>query len=423
MTANHSAGNTIREIIEATGCSRGTVYKWIKSGKLTAHKVKGRYVIPFGANDNFIVENIKKKYSRPEEAWVPESIESYNEWHQLLDYYCWLIKICYSSKKDIKRKCFRIDKIFANYLKFHNVSLNKVRQIFATNTSPNINLISDDLKRGWYNELSYIIPLKESTLGLSFRDVSMNLDSSSTRFTFPSWRIVPAYYSIYFYLRSITLQKINTFRLQEHGATINVFKSSLFYMLSQIIWKYPLDICYNPHKRLYRNKLLINILPHTKYDYTAHPRTPHYTPFQINEYIYKTFKKRCKIHSKANTYMVFDYLHDFRVWANYLDIDNLLSLWGSGYKAFIDMNLSLLLFLIGGISEICYISVFGAKEFMDRVQGFYNTVVKNNPSIKLSIRNTSMYQRLRIYNIFNFLKGDIILKSGEDINAIAADIV
>jgi hypothetical protein len=87
----------------------------------------------FSENDKFLLAQLKKKHSKPQLAWTPKEIEDYSEWHELIDEICWLIKICYSSKDDIKHKLFRLDRLFVNYLTFHKVTLNKVRQVFTSN--------------------------------------------------------------------------------------------------------------------------------------------------------------------------------------------------------------------------------------------------------------------------------------------------
>ncbi len=118
--------------------------------------------------------------------------------------------------------------------------------------------------------------------------------------------------------------------------------------------------------------------------------------------------------------MLFDYLHDFRIWANYLDIDNLLSLWGAGYKGFIDQNLSVILFFIGGIAELCYISVFSEKQYLDQLQSFYDLFATNNPELESEFAKTSLYQRLLIYNGFGLVKGQITLKQESNLNSVIA---
>ena len=226
----------------------------------------------------------------------------------------------------------------------------------SSNSTRKVRLATDDLKRGWYNELAYSIPLKPSTLGLSFSDVELNKSSSTRRFTFPSWRIVAAVYLVYFFLRSVTLHKQPSFRLQQHGATIACFKASVLSPLRQVIWKFPLDIGYYPGIRVQRKHLPVGKLRHARFRFSRHPRSPNRSPIEIFDNIYALFQKRANAAKNPTAYTLFDYFHDFRVWADYLDIDNLLSLWGPGYKAILDQNLSVLLFFIGGISELCFIA-------------------------------------------------------------------
>jgi hypothetical protein len=413
---------SIQDIVQFTGVTAGTVYKWIRTGKLKAIKQGNIYDIPFSENREFLLAQLKKKRDKLQLAWTPKEIEDYSEWHELLDEICWLIKICYSSKDDIKHKRFRLDQLFVNYLTFHKVTLKKVRQVFVSNPNPNFLRVTDDLKRGWYNELSYALPLRKSTLGLSFSDISLNKQDSSIRFAFPSWQITSAYYSVYFYLRAITLQKQDGFRIQEHNATILGFKNNLLQPLMRVLWKFPFDIIYTPKTRVYKRNLLIESLEHTRFNYSHHPRPPHRTASQIFERIYKSFSKKAKSKSqtKPTNYMLFDYLHDFRIWANYLDIDNLLNLWGSGYKTFIDQNLSTLLFFIGGMSEIGYISVFGDTKYFEQLQGLYNLFIANNPELESEFINTPIYQRHLIYKEIGFTKSIITLKTKIDLNMVVA---
>jgi excisionase family DNA binding protein len=408
----------IKEIINLAGVTESTVYRWIKTGKLKATKNGKAYSILFSENKDFLLAQLKKKHNKPQSAWTPKELEEYSEWHELLDEICWLIKICYSPREDIKRKRFRADRLFVNYLSSNKITLGKVKRVFSSNTNPGHKPITNDIKRGWYNELSYLVPLKTSTLGMSFNDIDLNKTDSNVRFAFPSWRITSAYYSIYFYLRAITIQKQDGFRLQEHSATISTFKNNLFQPLADTLWKFPFDISFIPKTRVYKKDLLIERLLHTRFGYSNHPRPPHRTPNQIYNHIYKTFRKKSKLKAKSIRYMIFDYLHDFRVWANYLDIDNLLSLWGSGYKSFIDQNLSLFLFFIGGMVEICYLSVFSEKEYLKQLQSFYDLFATNNPELESEFIKTSIYQRLLIYNGLGLVNGRITLRKESDLNSV-----
>ncbi|MCG8017721.1 MAG: helix-turn-helix domain-containing protein [Candidatus Thiodiazotropha sp. 'RUGA'] len=411
-------GFSVKELSELLDVSDSSIRRWIKKGDLKAIKKFGKLTIPREGNEIFISKKFRASRSKLHTTYVSSEIAGYNEWHQLIDEISWLIKSTYATREILKRKSFRIDNLFIEYLKAHNLDLKKLRRIFLETNHLNPKLIRDDLKRGWYNELSFIFPLKDSTLGISFNDIDINKDVTNKRFIFPSWKITSAYYSVYFYLRAVTLQKQPTIRIQEHGSTLSAFKYNLLPKLEKVIWKFPLSISWSPKDRVYRRHLLISKIDHLKYQYARHPRPPHSTPIELFENVYGSFRTKGKAKGINFKYTLFDLLHDFRIWANYLDIDNLLSLWGGGYKGFLDQNISLLLFFIGGISELCFISVFGEKKYIDNLQRLYELFALNNLEVEENFINSAPYQRLIIYNKMGIISNGLSFKREFNINAV-----
>jgi hypothetical protein len=411
--------HTVKELSARLGKAPSTIRKWIETGKIDAEKGSKGYLIPFtDKNGDVFINEIRKNYGKPRPAYNPKELSEYSGWHELLDELCWLLKVCYSPESLVKKKLFRSDIILGSYIQVHGITLKKVKTVFAANQAHTAKAILDDLKRGWYNELAYLVPLKKSTLGLSFRDINLNNDISSMRFAFPSWRVITAYYSVYFYLRAVTLQKFKNFRLKEHGATITCFKNNLLNPLSRVLWKFPFDIAYQPGKRVYRNQLLLNNIRHLKFQYARHPRPPNFGANKIFERIYETFRRKSRTSKNPSIYMLFDFLHDFRVWANYQNIDDLLSLWGTGYKAFIDQNLSLILFMIGGITEISVLAVLGPNKYLQSLQNLYDLFALNNPQLETEFVNTPLYQRYQLYRDLGFVDQDIKLKTEIDTNKV-----
>jgi helix-turn-helix protein len=239
--------STISDLAEIAHVSKSTVYRWVRQGKLKTTNEEHRLVAHYDDNHEFVRQQSEKYWNKPKAAFVPKEIKRYGRWHELLDELTWLLKVSYSAPAEIKKKQFRLDHLFANFLNFHKVNIRKLRQVLYSGVQPNKRLIIDDLKRGWYNELAYSLPLKASTLGLTFKDIEQNKQIATERFAFPSWRITIAYYSAYFFLRSITLQKQSNLRLQEHSATISSFKNNVLGPLSRVVWKPPLT--FGTHQR------------------------------------------------------------------------------------------------------------------------------------------------------------------------------
>jgi hypothetical protein len=165
--------------------SPSTIRNWIKAGKIEVERSGKRYFITDSQkNLDFIINESRKRWGRPTPTYTPKELSEYSDWHDVLDEFAWLFKVSYSHDWAVKKKKFRLDIIFVRYLKAHKITPKTVKSIFTKNDSHTQKVIADDLKRGWYNELAYSVPLKPSTLGLSFADININSDISKTRFCF-----------------------------------------------------------------------------------------------------------------------------------------------------------------------------------------------------------------------------------------------
>ena len=210
---------------------------------------------------------------------------------------------------------------------------------------------------------------------------------------FPSWRIVSAYYALYFFLRSVTIQKEPNVNIQRHSSTINAFKHNLLIheaqqgcrdatyepsrfpvavpypsphratpayvvvtssdldtsrnkasvsglswisrkhnvlpSLESSIWSFPFDIAWTPGVKVFKRETVVAQLPHLRYKYAQHPREPNRSPIESFEFIRGYFRQRVKARKNPTTYNLNDLLTELRVWANYIDIEPLAKLSGT----------------------------------------------------------------------------------------------
>ena len=145
---------------------------------------------------------------------------------------------------------------------------------------------------------------------------------------------------------------------------------------------------------------------------------PNHAPLELFENVYRFFRRQGRRRKPPIHYTVFDFLHDFRIWANYQDIDNLLSLHGRGFRAYMDQGLSLLLFFVGGISEIAFLAVYGQEEYLRLLEGYYDLLEESNERLFESFAATPLYQRMQIYQHLGFLNQGLTLRNGPDPNAV-----
>jgi hypothetical protein len=413
---------SVDQLSDTLHVTPATVYRWISEGKLDASKTNGTLtILESDKNRAFWLSEFEKRRNRPPVAWVPKEIKAFDKWHHLLDELIWLLKVSYGDPGDIRKKAFRLDRLLQSFITTNKVTLAKVRNTFASISSSKASVVLNDLKRGWYNELAYSFPLRPSTLRHSYSDLEQNKAASNVRLAFPSWRITTAYYSVYFYLRAVTLIKQSGFRLEQHGATIECFKNGVMNPLANTLWRFPFSIAFVPGSALRMAELPCATLDHMRYGYVRHPRAPHRTPADICRHIYQAFRSKGKAGKRPSTYSLFDYLHDFRVWANYLDIDNMLSLWGQGYKAFLDQNLAALLFFIGAIADLSVMAVLGSDVYMRQLQRMYDLFAANNPELETSFGDTPLCQRLDLFRALQFTDGTLLRPIKENINKVSVN--
>ncbi|TKB81726.1 MAG: hypothetical protein E8D45_01645 [Nitrospira sp.] len=329
-----------------------------------------------------------------------------------------MLKAAYSDPEDLKRKRFRLDVLLAHYISKNKISLGDTRREFRPTNGTVADKVWQDLQRGWYNELAFSFPPRSSTLGLSFQDVNTNEEATATRFLFPSWRITTAYYAIYFFLRAITRLKQPVFRLEEHGATLRNFKSCALRPLERTLWHFPLNVAFCPNRRQDVRAIPQLRSRQVRFNYARHPRPPNHSPAEAYRWILSVFRHHARDGSAMKHYTLFDYLHDFRIWANYLEIEHLLNLRGPGYKAFLDQSLATILFFVGGIAELVFLACTSETIFRNRCQRFFEVVAASSTDIADKYSLMPPAQRLEVYTQLDLMRCGIEYAPKADPNRV-----
>ena len=161
--------------------------------------------------------------------FCPEIIE-YHPFHDFIDRYCWLIKLFYTDKEDIKKKKYRLDILFQNFLIKNKFSLEKLTETVAGNNGDNNKLIFH-LQKGWYNELVRSVPLSENYLQIGTKAKGSVADATSV-----SWNITQTYYSIYEYTNSLDYLFNKTIDTRQHRKSTNIFNNSVLNKLKKVFY-------------------------------------------------------------------------------------------------------------------------------------------------------------------------------------------
>lgn len=314
--------------------------------------------------------------------YCPEIIE-YHPFHDFIDRYCWLIKLFYADKEDIKKRKYRLDTLFQNFLIKSNFSLDKLSQIIG-NGGNNERLIFH-LQKGWYNELVRSIPLSENYLQIGTKARGSIADATSV-----SWNITQTYYSIYEYINSLDFLFFEQLNTTQHRKPTNIFNNSVLNKLKKGILFYPFFLSSKNTKSKKYPK-------HTDFVYAKYPRDSSKNIQDVNKDVVKALKSISKA-NKGSPVSLVDFLYDFRVWANYTGMQTITKLENGYLLEYLYKNLGILNFFIGGISELSAIAKLGEKEYLKVFNTFVEDYVLKQSHFEKNILLIPIFIRHRIYN-------------------------
>lgn len=344
--------------------------------------------------EDFVFENSSDQY------YLEKGFVDYLFLHNSIDIFSWILKMYYAEDKEaVKKRKFRLEVIFQNYLIKNKVSLNKISGGLS------VEVKKDDLEsfllRGWYNELISAYPATTYYL-----DIGVNLEANlgdkhpgdQGDFT---WKIVQHYYSILDFTRLVVMSVSPDVYPKDAGYRISkVFNNNIKGKLKNKLFFYPF---------IFDSKTVSNI-KHPKYCdfcYSNYPRET-LSLKETEEFLsqsYTCFKK-----SNGNEEIdVLDYLYELRKWANYLQIDPLLELntRKSGYMKFMLKNLSTINFFFAGFAEIIYIAKFGEEAYLELLVNFSRNYIEKVDMFGKENFILPLYVRLRIYKHLGYLSGGI----------------
>jgi hypothetical protein len=116
---------------------------------------------------------------------------------------------------------------------------------------------------------------------------------------------------------------------------------------------------------------------------------------------------RAKKRSNSQSYMLFDLLHDLRNWGNYVDIDNMVALRSSGFRAYLDQDLHIIVFFFSAIAELTAIALLGAERVTKLAANFYRGFVERDATLWRSPSRLPFDVRFAIYEHLGRREGQV----------------
>lgn len=344
-----------------------------------------------------IEDDIRNKYT-----YEAESISEYIAFHETINGFTWLLKSFYSSANELRSREIRIERIFARYLTQNRVSLDKI----AKQGTPHIDAhaswtkTADSLKKVWYNELSYLQPSLPQYLNVDYRGVQANLEVSQNRMLFLSWKVTQSYYAVYHSFRCICDSLGVNYDPKEHHAPMRAFKSTKLIPSTKTFLFFPFDLGYTPAQPAFIPSTP-PIPTYHRYQYAGYPRNRRITSASLIRRVWIGLGRGTvnwpTARRRNERFMIPDYLYNFRTWANYVNIDNLVDLKSRGYKAYMDLDLYLLTFFYSSFAEICTLATYGEEKFIELAKDFHERFVSQDASLMTPSSPWPMSVRFKVY--------------------------
>ena len=337
---------------------------------------------------------------------VPEFLD-YLFYHNVLDRFCWLLKLHYSDRETVKRKRHRLDTVFQWFGK-RNFQFDRAKECL----DPVIEReqIEYHLTKGWLNEAVRSDPLQPSYLDAG---TTISSESGPGSGGMVSWNLVQSYYGVYEYLSCLVKCLDHAVDTRGHRKVVRGFSSNLLGRANGRLVFYPFNMTSRTPDRDY-------IPPHPdylKYQYANYPRDPRRHIGDLEHEIERAFRLIDGTHTRS----IFDFLYELRLWANYTGVRALLKLDDGGYQNFLMRNIAMVLFFVGGMAEFAAICALGEASYLKILQGFARDYVNRHDRFASNKFLVPFYIRLRSYKHLRIVTGPIdfiIPRSGDPVQFI-----
>lgn len=329
-----------------------------------------RDFIPFDSIDSLVLER-------------DPSFEDYLFFHNLLDKLCWVAKLHYGDRETVKRKRHRLDTLFQGMLRSNAFSVEKAAKCLSQHATEE--QLQYHLTKGWLNELVRSHPLHPDYLSIG---TSVGQWSTPGSGGFASWNIIQSYYAFFEYLATICVGIDPNLKANGHKVVSRFFNNHGIGKAENRVIFYPFTLLDNTTRFPEHPK-------HCEFHYATYPREIGRSIGELEYEMTRAFTLISKQNKGSRTSFV-DIFYELRLWANYTGVQSIITLSDGGYQKFLSRNLATVVFLMGGMAELAYISRFGAGSYLGALKRFSLDYVDKYESFARNKFLIPSYIRLRI---------------------------
>lgn len=393
---------TVEEAAKKYKLSKTYINKLIKGGYIHASDLSRHgmgILIDFESQQKLKVLSEHPEYKEKVLEFNPSyyydyctELINYHPFHDFVDRYCWLIKLYYSDTEDIKKKKYRLETLFQQFILKNKFSLEKLSQHIGS--GGNDDKVVFHLQKGWYNELARSVPLDDGFLNIGTKIKGSVPDATSV-----SWNITQTYYSVYEYTNSLAFLFNPTINTAQHRKSTNIFNNGTINKLKKHALFYPLFL--SSH-----NTGAIRYPSHANFKYASYPRDPNKSVKDINDDVVRALKK-LSAENKGHPVSLVDFLYDFRVWANYTGVETIIKLRNGHLLEYLYKNLATLNFFVAGSAELSALARLGEDKYIQILDDFSKGYILKQPQFEKNILLLPIFIRHRIYKHLGIISRDL----------------
>ena len=305
--------------------------------------------------------------------------------HNLLDKFCFALKAHYSDRETVKKRRYRLDLVFQNYLLQNRITSSKNA---SHQPSPALeSKVEFNLTKGWHDELVRGDPLLPDYLKVG---VQLSGWRGPGTGGLAAWNVIQSYYAVFEYFTVLAVVFLSaSLKIDGHKKLARNINGQVLGAAAKSILFYPFTLTgrtranqFPPHPR------------HTRFHYASYPREPGKSIDDIDFELVKAFQLLSTANSPTS---LIDLLYEFRLWANYTGVPSILKLSDGGYLGFLMKNLATLVFFAGGIADLAAINALGEGRYVAMLNKFRREYIEKNERFARNRFLIPAFIRLRAY--------------------------
>lgn len=330
------------------------------------------------------------------DSWVLEKAPDFLDYlffHNVIDKFCWILKLHYSDRETVKKKKYRIDTLFQRFMLSNKISQENMIKCFSNNAEPG--QLEHHLSKGWHNELVRSDPLHPDFLNIGTQIGKWGVPGSGG---FAAWNIIQSYYAVFEFMCCYSSAINPSLDTRGHKKVAREFSNQNIGKGKGRLIFYPFLLTSST-----KEKDLPSHPDFCQYHYASYPREH---GRGICELEYEVQKALALINDRGKSSFL-DLLYELRLWANYTGVQSLLKLSDGGYQQFISRNLATIVYFSGGIAELSVLSALGESTYLGMLKRFSSDYIDKHERFAINRFLIPAFIRLRSYKHLGLINGCI----------------